>query len=267
MQIVNKIVLITGASSGIGAAIAKAASQAGADRILLLARSERRLGKVADEIKSEGGKAIVYPVDLADPGEVQTVTQRILDQEGVPDILINNAGIGRWRFLCEMGTEEITDTMALPYFATAWVTRAFLPAMLERDSGHIVNISSVASRLAWPGATAYIAACRAMRGFSDALRSDLHGTRISVTHYESGPIDSPYWQNNPGSRERVPGIAKLLVPVISEDQVARAVVKGVSRNKQSIVMPTMLRVVYVLHRVFPWLVQGLMTRTGYRSPS
>ena len=164
MQIVNKIVLITGASSGIGAAIAKAACQAGADRILLMARSERRLGKVADEIKSKGGKAIVYPVDLTNPGEVQTVTQHILDPVGAPDILINNAGIGRWRFLCEMGTEESTDTMALLYFATAWVTRAFLPAMLERDSGHIVNISSVASRLAWPGATAYIAACRAMRG-------------------------------------------------------------------------------------------------------
>jgi short-subunit dehydrogenase len=136
--------------------------------------------------------------------------------------------------------------------------------MLARGSGHIVNISSVASRLAWPGATAYIAACRAMRGLSDALRADLHRTGIAVTHYESGPIDTPYWQNNPGSRERVPKIARLLVPVLSEEQVARAVIAGVEHCRRVIVVPAMMQAVYLLHALFPGLVQWLMTRTGYR---
>jgi short-subunit dehydrogenase len=266
MKIQNKIVLITGASSGIGAAMARAMSRAGAARVLLMARNERGLSQVASEIEAAGGKAGIYPVDLSKPSAVQAVAQQTLIEVGAPDILINNAGVGRWRFLSETGVEEIAETMALPYFAAAWMTQAFLPAMLERGNGHIVNISSVASRMAWPGATAYIAACRAMRGFSDALSADLYRTSIGVTHYESGPIDTPYWRNNPGSRERVPGIARFLVPVLTEDQVARAVVTGVLQNRRFIVVPTMLRLVYLLHRIFPSLIQWLMTRTGYRLP-
>lgn len=257
------MVLITGPSSGIGAAIAKAMSRAGAARVLLLARTEQWLQEVAGEIEAAGDKASVYPVDLSDAAAVQEIARRILDQDGVPDILINNAGTGRWRSLPENAVEEIAQSMALPYFAAAWLTRALLPAMLERGSGQIVNISSVASRMAWPGATAYIAACRAMRGFSDALRADLCGTRIGVTHYESGPINSPYWRNNRGSRERVPGVARLQVPALTEQEVAQAVAAGVARNKRFVVVPTQLRLVYLLHLFFPWLVQWLMTRTGY----
>lgn len=264
MKIEGKTVLITGASSGIGAAIANSISQAGAKRVLLLARNELGLVAVENEINTSGGEAVAYPVDLSDPDAVQAVADRVREEAGVPDILINNAGLGRWRFLPETNAEEIAETIALPYLAAAWITQAFLPSMLERNSGHIVNISSVASRLAWPGATAYISASRAMRGFSDALRADLHRTRLRVTHYESGPVDSPYWKNNPGSRERVPGIAKFLVPVLSEQQVARAIVSGIRKNKRFVVVPKMLKLVYLLHLFFPWLVQQLMTRTGYR---
>jgi short-subunit dehydrogenase len=264
MEIANTIVLITGGSSGIGAAMARAMSRAGAAQVLLLARSERGLKKVAAEIAADGGQARIYKVDLADRTAVEDVARRILGEVGVPDILINNAGSGRWKFLAETGIEEIAQIMTLPYLAAAWMTRLFLPGMLTRGCGHIVNISSVASRQAWPGATAYIAVCRAMRGLSDALRADLHRTGIAVTHYESGPIDSPYWQNNPGSRERVPGIARILVPALTEEEVARAVIAGVRNNRRIIVVPTMMKTVYLLHAFVPWLVQWLMTVTGYR---
>jgi short-subunit dehydrogenase len=264
MKIRNKIVLVTGASRGIGAAMARAMSRAGAAQVLLLARGGQGLREVAGDIEAGGGRARTYQVDLSDPAAVEAVAQRILAEVGVPDILINNAGSGQWKYLADTGAGEIARIMTLPYFAAAWVTRLFLPGMLARGSGHIVNISSVASRLAWPGATAYIAACRAMRGLSDALRADLHRTGIAVTHYESGPIDTPYWQNNPGSRERVPKIARLLVPVLSEEQVARAVIAGVEHNRRVIVVPTMMKAVYLLHALFPWLVQWLMTVTGHR---
>lgn len=264
MKLPNASVLITGASSGIGAEMAKAMCRAGAAKVLLLARNEQGLKRVAAEIEAEGGTALVYPVDLSDPDAVAEVAQQILGEEGVPDVLINNAGSGRWRFLEDTDPQEIAQIMTLPYLAAAWLTRHFLAGMRMRGSGHIVNVSSVASRMAWPGATAYIAACRAMRGLSDALRADLCGTGIGVTYYESGPIESPYWQNNPDSRERVPKVASMLVPALSEAQVARAVATGIRRNKQVVVAPTQLKAVYLLYAILPWLVQWLMTATGYR---
>jgi short-subunit dehydrogenase len=263
MHIVDKTVLITGASSGIGAAIARSMTQAGAAQVLLLARNESGLKKVAREIAALGGQACCYAVDLSGADAAESTAQRILREVGVPDIVINNAGSGQWKFLLDTAPQEIPQLMTLPYFAAAWLTRVFLPGMLQRKSGHIVNISSVASRLVWPGATAYIAACRAMRGFSDALRADLHGSGVGVTHYESGPIDSPYWHNNPGSRERIPKIAQLLIPVLTPEQVGKAVVDGVRNNRTLIVIPAMMKLVYLLHYFSPWLVQSLMTKTGY----
>lgn len=260
----NKIVVVTGASSGIGACIAKRMGREGAGRVVLLARDAEKLKQVAAEIDAMGARAHSFPVDLGDAASVARVAQQILEQVGVPDILINNAGSGQWKSLTESSAEEIQQAMVVPYLAAAWLTRELLPGMLKRGTGHIVNVSSVASRMAWPGATAYIVACRAMRGFSDALRADLHGSRIGVTHYESGPIDTPYWRNNPDSRERVPGIARLLVPVLNEEQVARAVASGIRLNCRFIVIPSMLKLVYLLHFLFPWLVQWLMTTTGYR---
>ncbi len=263
METEGKTVLVTGASSGIGAAIAKAMVQAGAAEALLLARNENDLKKVAAEIAASGGKARIYAVDLSDPDQTTAVVQRIQGEAGVPDIIINNAGCGQWKFLEDTSPKEIQEMMAVPYFAAAWLTRAFLPAMRTRNSGHIVNISSVASRFVWPGATAYIAARWAMRGLTQALRADLYGSRIGVTLYESGDVETPYWAHNPGSRERIPKIGKM-IPVLKPEEVGNAVVAGVRANKRLIVIPLMMKVIYVQHALFPWVVQWLMTATGYR---
>ena len=264
MEIKGKTVLVTGASSGMGAAIAKEMALAGAGELLLLARNENELKKVAAAIASLGGKARIYPVDLSNPDQVTAIAQRIEREATVPDIIVNSAGSGgQWKFLDETTPKEIQDMMAVPYFAAAWLTRAFLPAMRARNSGHIVNISSVGSRFVWPGATAYIAARWAIRGLTQALRADLHGCRVGVTLYESAEIESPYWARNPGSRERIPKIAKM-IPVLKPEEVGKAVVAGVRANKRLIVIPFMMKLIYVQHALFPWLVQWLMTSTGYR---
>jgi len=262
MDIAGKIALVTGASGGVGAATAKAMAQAGA-QVLLLARREAELQRVAQEILAAGGQARVYPVDLADVEAIEAVAKRITEEVGTPDILVNNAGSGRWKFLEDTTPEEAWQMMELPYFAAFNVTRAFLPAMLKRGSGHIVNVSSVGSRFVWPGATAYLAARWAVRGFTEALRADLYGSGIGVTLFESGEIDSPYWEHNPGSRERVPKIA-CMIPNLTPEQVGRAIVRGVRRNKRLIVIPFMMKVIYLQHFFFPWVVQWLMTVTGYR---
>jgi short-subunit dehydrogenase len=260
----GRVALITGASTGIGAATARALAQAGA-RVLLLARRAAELERVASTIRS--GAATPYAVDLSDPSAVTQVAERITAEVGTPDIIVNNAGAGRWKFVEETSPEEAVRMMAVPYFAAFYVTRAFLPEMLRRDTGHIVNVSSAGSRLVWPGATAYLAARWAVRGFTEALRADLAGTRIGVTLFEGGVVRSPYWEHNPGSRERVPRMGKL-VPEISTEEAAGAIVRGIARERRLVVVPFMLKLFYWQHAVLPGVVQWLLTHTGYqRSPA
>jgi short-subunit dehydrogenase len=262
MMISSKLALITGASSGIGAAAAKAIAKEGA-RVVLLARGEKALAQVAAEITSTGGTAWKYRVDLTDPIAIATVGDQISHQLGIPDILINSAGVGKWRFTDETSPAEAVECMTVPYFAAFNIVHYFLPAMLRRRSGHIVNIGSVGSRFVWPGATAYLAARWALAGFSEALRADLVGCGIQVTLLEPGVVKSPYWEHNPGSRERVPKLAKL-IPELSPEEVAQAIVRGVKRNKRTIVIPFMMRLFCGLHAVFPCLLQWLINKTGYR---
>jgi len=256
----GKTALITGASSGIGAATARALAEAGAARVLLLARRAGELERVAASI---GPAATAYPVDLSSASAVDQLAQRINREAGTPDIIVNNAGAGQWKFVDETSPDEAVQMMAVPYFAAFYVTHAFLPGMLKRNSGHIVNVSSVGSRFVWPGATAYIAARWAIRGFTEALRSDLAGTNVKVTLYESGVVKSAYWEHNAGSQERVPGMGKL-IPPLTPEAAARAIVRGIEREQKLVVVPFMMKLTYWQHAVFPGVVQWLMTRTGYR---
>jgi uncharacterized protein len=261
MKLNGKQVLITGASSGIGAAVARAVAGAGG-RPILLARREAQLREVAASLPP-GAEPRIYPVDLADHTAVEAVSRRITGDGGWPDVLVNNAGAGQWKFVDETTPDEAMRMMAVPYFAAFSVTHAFLPAMLARRSGHIVNVSSVASRFVWPGATAYTAARWAVRGFTEALKADLKGTGIGVTLFECGVVASEYWEHNPGSRERVPKVAKL-VPDLSPDDAGKAIVDGIEHNRGHVVVPFMMRMTFLQHAVAPALVQWMMTASGYK---
>ncbi|MBA3259345.1 MAG: SDR family NAD(P)-dependent oxidoreductase [Gemmatimonadales bacterium] len=262
MELRGKTALVTGASSGIGAATARELARAGC-RVILLARRQRELDRVAASLGDR--TAAVHALDLTDADAVTRVARRISADLGTPDVVVNNAGAGQWKFVEETSPAEAVQMMAAPYFAGFFVTGAFLPGMLARNSGHIVNVSSAASRFVWPGATAYTAARWAVRGFTEALRADLARTGIGVTLFESGVVATEYWASNPGSRERVPGIGRL-IPEVTPEEAARAIVRGVERNRKLVVVPLMMRLTYLQHALFPGIVQWLMTRTGYRRP-
>ena len=149
MEIKGRLILITGASSGIGAATARAMAREGG-KILLLARTLSALEAVAVEIKQRGGEAWVYPVDLSDAKAVEQTAQAILTEVGVPDILINNAGAGRWLPLDETEPAEAVQMMASPYFGAFYVLRYFLSPMRKRGTGHIVNLTSPAGFVSPP---------------------------------------------------------------------------------------------------------------------
>ncbi len=262
MDISGKIAVITGASSGIGAATALLLAQKGA-RVVLLARREDKLVEVRRDILTQGGQAASYPVDLANAAAVSYVARAVFADVGPPDILINNAGAGRWLTVAETPPEEAEQMMAAPYFAAFNATHAFLPAMLARNSGHILNVTSVASYAAWPGATGYIAARWAMRGFTLGLRADLHRTRIGVTLFAAGKVDTPYFTRNPGSEERIPGLSRI-VPTLSSAQAAAAIVRAVQRQRREVIVPPIAALFVKLHKFLPGVVDRLLIQTGWQ---
>ncbi|HHA18811.1 MAG TPA: SDR family oxidoreductase, partial [Methylophaga sp.] len=152
----SKLILITGASSGIGAEMAKQFAQQG-HSLLLIARNQQHLDKVTSEIKQQGGQAHSYACDVGEYDQVDNVTNTIKQQHGTPDVIINNAGSGLWRFIEETSYEQILDNIKVPYLGAAYITKAFMPEMLLRNSGHIVNMTSIAAKMPFSGATTYVA--------------------------------------------------------------------------------------------------------------
>lgn len=255
----SQLVLITGASSGIGEAAAKRYGASGA-HVLLLARNAGKLAAVAHSIRKAGGAATPYPVDLSDRSATEETSARITRDLGTPDILINNAGAGRWLPMVETTAEDALRMIEVPYLAAFNLTRAFLPDMLERGSGGLVFITSPASYLAWPNASAYIAARRAIAGLAEALQSELKGKGVFVTLVVLGTVETPYWEHNPGSRENVPAPNLLLAPTLSPEEAAQAIHDGVERGRRTVFAPAILRALVLLNAIAPRLVAQQLRR-------
>jgi len=262
MELAGTLAVVTGASSGIGEATAKALAKAGA-RVVVIARTRDALERVAKEIQDAGGKAEVVAADLSKPAECRRATREVLENFGVPDVLVNNAGVGRWLPVEETSFEEVQQMMALPYFAAFWVTSCLLPEMLKRRTGHIVNLISPAGWAAIPGAAGYSAARAAMRSFDQSLGVDLRGTGLGVTLCCPGKVSSSYFANNPGAEERIPRIAAL-ARTVTPEEVGAAIVRAIRLNRRTLVMPCMMRVFWWLFRSVPWLVEALAWGSGWK---
>lgn len=262
MQISQSIALVTGASSGIGAATARALAAQGAV-VALAARGEAGLSAVAGEIRAAGGAAHVFAADLSDPAAAAGLHARLTAEVGHPAILVNSAGAGRWLFTEETEPAEMMAMMAAPYYCAFLITRLCLPEMLRRGAGHIVNINSPVARLTWPGAAAYTAARFALEGFTRSLRLDLRGTGVGVSSVVPGRTDTDYFVHNPGVLKRAPRISRIL-PTVKADQVAVAVLGAIRHNRREVVLPALLRVFYAFQQVMPGLVEWLLASSGWR---
>jgi short-subunit dehydrogenase len=230
--------------------------------VALLARSLEVM-EVAAGIVAEGGDARGYSVDLSDAMAVERVGRQIVNDFGPPEIVINNAGSGRWLYVEETPPEEAAAMVTCPYLAAFYVTRVFLPSMLDRREGLIVILNSPAGWFPWPGATAYTAARWAVRGFTTALRADLHGTGVRVLAVVPGKVSSTYFVHNPNSEIRLPRITKW-IPTVPPAQVAVALVDGIEQDRAQVVLPFLLKLVFMLHAVAPDLVNWMMRSTGWR---
>jgi short-subunit dehydrogenase len=266
MRIAGRTVLVTGASSGIGDAASLAFARAGAGAIALVARNRDALDRVAAQARALGATARAYPVDLADLRAAETAADQVVQELGVPDVIVNNAGSGRWLFTEDTSPDEATAMMAVPYLGAFALTRALLPGMLARRSGCVVNVTSPAAFCPWPGTTAYAVARWAMRGFTEALRADLHRTGLHVALVAPGEVRSPYFEHNPGTRERLPRIATSLYRALEVEEVARMILRAVERERRLVVAPGLLRLTLAFHRIFPRPVEWLVAATGVHRP-
>ena len=211
-------------------------------------------------IRKDGGTATAFPVDLADAKATQEVSERVAREAGTPDVLINNAGAGRWLSLLDTSAEEALAMIEVPYLAAFNLTRAFLPMMLARRSGAIACITSPASFVIWPNAVAYSAARRALAGFTEALRAEVRGSGLSVTLVVLGLVETDYWEHNPGSRAHLPVISPLIAPTLAPEQAAEAIFAGVEAKRRWVVKPAALRGLFMLNALAPRLVTSWLRR-------
>ncbi len=259
MELRGRSVLITGASSGIGAEIARELVRRGA-RPILVARGAEALEALAAELWAGGGTIEVEPCDLSSDAEIARLAER-LSGERLPDVLVNNAGAGIWRATWETEAGYGEVAMRLPYLAAYELTRQLLPAMMSRGSGWILNMTSAAGYLAIPGATAYGVTRWAMRAFSYQLEAELRGSGVGVTLLVPFEVDSPYFANNPGSRERIPRIAKLVGEMTPAD-VAREAADSIERERRERIVPWRGR--WILRLTPPAVMRRLVAATGWK---
>ena len=261
MSLKNKTILITGASAGLGEAMTRAFVGEGA-KVIAVARRKEKLEALTQELGDQSVRPMSCDVSVHD--DVRALYEEVTRTTGTPDIIINNAGAGQFLYTEETSIEQAEAMMAVPYFGAFHVTQVFMQDMLERKSGHIVNITSPVCVFAWAGATAYAAARFAMRGFTEALQKDLIGTGLCATLVTPPEIsDSDYNQTNPNSFERLPTSAKVLVPAKSVAFCAQKIVRGVHKQKRNIVISWPLKIMYIVAAIFPRSTRFLVEKTGY----
>jgi len=259
----DNLILITGGSSGIGKAAASELHKQGA-KIILQARDIEKLKSAAMEIDPSGNRISFYSTDLSDQESVESSAKKIIENEGLPDVVINSAGSGEWLSFKEAALSHYKNSMDSPYIATALTCKVFFDEMQERGYGHFIIINSAACYFSFPGATGYTPARWAMSGFARSLQAELFYTNFKVSMIVFGKVDSPYFKNNPVSEDRIPKAASWFTPTLSEKAAGKVVAKTVKTKRAIVIKPFAMSLFVFSNRLFPGMLRWLMRITGYK---
>ena len=258
MDFKDQVILITGASSGIGRSLAIDLAARGAI-VIGCGRSEERLRETLDQMQRTSPSSTVVKCDLSDPDQVRTMINKALADYGKIDILINNAGIGMRKPFVETSLDLIEQITRTNYLGTIYCTHEVLPWMIARGSGHIVNISSGAGKIGTLNMAAYCASKFAVNGFSESLYHELKTLGIHVSVVCPGPVKTSF---NRLFADREPKSPPSLI--ISPEAVSKAVIQIIETAKFEVVMPRWLALMCWLKRMTPSLFRTLSHRAFRR---
>jgi len=260
----GKLALITGGSSGIGLALAKQLASQGA-RVWILARRKTALKTALASLASvNGNQPGMLAADVSDWKQVQATLERFQKETGVPDLLINSAGMVEPGYIDEIPAETYRQTMEINYLGTVHVTKAVLPGMLKRGSGDIVNISSAGGFVTGPGYGAYSPSKFAVRGFSDALRAEVkpRGLRVFLVYPPNTDTPQRTYEVSRQSPEihyvdEHASIGPFRFGTLPVGQVAGDILNGVKRGSYIILPGTGNRVLYHLVRLLGGMIYAI----------
>lgn len=248
--------IVTGASSGIGRALARELARQGAS-VVITARRQERLDELAERIRAEGGEVEAVVGDITDLDVRRRTLDAAVDRFGGLDILINNAGVGTMGRFEESDSERVRRIMEVNFFSLVEMTRAALPVLKKSHRPSIVNISSILGRRGAPHNCEYCASKFAVHGFSESLRAELAGHGIQVLVVSPGTTETEFFDrvlektSEPHWPEHKP---------VSAESVARQTIQAIRRGRHEIVPYRWGKVLLGLNRLSPGLVDRLMAR-------
>ncbi|AGF71252.1 SDR family oxidoreductase [Corynebacterium halotolerans] len=258
MRVRDSVIVITGASSGIGRASATAFAGAGARAVVLVARREEALREVAGACESSGAETLVAALDITDAEAVTALARDVVDRFGRVDVWVNNAAVHLFGTVEEVPLEDFRRVLEVDILGYVHGARAVLPHMRAQGRGVLVNVASVAGGIPQPYAAAYSMAKSAVRALSGSLRSELRlagHTDIHVTAVLPASVDTPLFQQagNHTGREVVP-----MPPVYSVERAARAILGVVRRPRREVVVGPLGRLMLLQSKVAPGLTEKMM---------
>jgi short-subunit dehydrogenase len=246
----GSVVLVTGASRGIGREVVEAAAARGA-RVGMVARSQ---GDLEAALAAIGGRGATAVADVAEPQQLHAAIQQLVAALGPVDILVNNAGIGAYGAFAEAGPDVAERLMRTNYLGAVHATSAVIGSMIQRRHGHVVMVGSIAGRLGAPFEAAYSASKFAMTGLTEALAVELAPHGIGVSMVNPGPVETGFF-----AARGVPYARRFPRPV-SPQRVAAGVMTAVERNRLEIVIPRWLRAAIIVRTLVPGLYLRGATR-------
>ena len=259
MDLRDKVVIVTGASSGIGEATARAMAAHGA-RIVIVAEHSENLNRVAKSINASGGCAVPIVADFAANG-ASGLVERVEVAAGPVDILVNNAGVGMQALIGERPMEDIRYLFEVNFFAMTTLCSEVLPRMAQRGSGRIINVSSAAAQFGCARFSAYSASKAALRAYTQALRVEARVKGVAVTEVIPISVRTPFFDNVKGKAYQPVGV------VITPEQVAICIVRCAASDRPP---PEKwpfrwIRLVFLLNVLAPGLIVRYNTRTFERN--